>query len=457
MIPLLRHFSISLWVSGLVSLPLSLYLISLAGPAWDGAIPGILAGLVVALFFGLTSVSFHHAGKKMVLSNVREGEIWEQAGMGEKAGKSYLSALRIYDSFLLFPPAGRSLGKRLVHALARFSLESGAAENLLPGSHVHRYLRSNPRDNVMAKFWLGRFSKNNMGAGVEKGLEQAFGLLTLLARVHQDNDGMLPLLADAFVSLGRTDYWARSLYEKVLNHPELKAVYEQPVADLQGAPHRSGTGKEQGLEAFRPLTLDRPFEGEPPLPVVPESHPGEKTRRIDIQGPAVRGAQGILKALAGFPGGLKSLGKWGLHGLCLLKDLILKYLALIREKESLATHIRMGAMGLLTLFVLIFMVNTLFHLQVPLSSRKDPRKAESDVPKPFTIQVAAYLKQSHADRYVAILKTKGIDAIVKKTEAGGKTWYLVRVSEFRNKTLAADFGNRLKEEKIIDEFFVSNK
>jgi septal ring-binding cell division protein DamX len=82
---------------------------------------------------------------------------------------------------------------------------------------------------------------------------------------------------------------------------------------------------------------------------------------------------------------------------------------------------------------------------------------EIQVPKPFTIQVAAYLKQIHADRYAAVLKKKGIVSIVKKVEGGGKIWFVVRISEFTDKSTAAAFGKKLKAEKIIDDFFVSNK
>lgn len=82
---------------------------------------------------------------------------------------------------------------------------------------------------------------------------------------------------------------------------------------------------------------------------------------------------------------------------------------------------------------------------------------EIQFPKPFTIQVAAYLKQVHADRYAAILKQKGIVPIITKVKGGGKIWYVVRISEFADKATAAAFGKKLKAEKIIDDFFVSNK
>jgi cell division protein FtsN len=78
-------------------------------------------------------------------------------------------------------------------------------------------------------------------------------------------------------------------------------------------------------------------------------------------------------------------------------------------------------------------------------------------PKPFTIQVAAYLKQESADHYVDLLKKKGIDAAVKKVAGGGKTWFVVRVSEFEDKQSAEAYGQTLKQQKIIDDFFVNNR
>ncbi|MCP4024660.1 MAG: SPOR domain-containing protein, partial [Desulfobacteraceae bacterium] len=56
-----------------------------------------------------------------------------------------------------------------------------------------------------------------------------------------------------------------------------------------------------------------------------------------------------------------------------------------------------------------------------------------------------------------ILKEKGVDATIKEATGGGKTWYLVRVSEFPDKTSAAAYGQELKKQKIIDDFFVNNK
>jgi nicotinamide riboside kinase len=42
-------------------------------------------------------------------------------------------------------------------------------------------------------------------------------------------------------------------------------------------------------------------------------------------------------------------------------------------------------------------------------------------------------------------------------DGGGKTWFVVRVSEFADKKSADTYGRHLKQQKIIDDFFVTNK
>ena len=119
---------------------------------------------------------------------------------------------------------------------------------------------------------------------------------------------------------------------------------------------------------------------------------------------------------------------------------------------------KIAFLSIVFLWLAFFMINTLAHMFKSKTVEKTSEKQlEVQVDKPFTIQVAAYLKQKHADRYVGLLKKKGIEASVKKMDGGGKTWFLVRVSQFADKNSAAEYGRQLKQEKIIDDFFVNNK
>ncbi len=74
----------------------------------------------------------------------------------------------------------------------------------------------------------------------------------------------------------------------------------------------------------------------------------------------------------------------------------------------------------------------------------------------FTIQVAAYLKEKDAARYVKMLHEKGQDAFYTRAGKGAKTWFQVKISSFPTKTEAQAFGRKLKNKGIIDDFYVAN-
>jgi cell division septation protein DedD len=75
---------------------------------------------------------------------------------------------------------------------------------------------------------------------------------------------------------------------------------------------------------------------------------------------------------------------------------------------------------------------------------------------PYTLQVAAYLKQELALRRVEELKRKGLEAYWTETSSGGKVYYQVRISHFRDQQSARDFGRSLKGKGLIEDFYVTN-
>jgi cell division septation protein DedD len=120
-------------------------------------------------------------------------------------------------------------------------------------------------------------------------------------------------------------------------------------------------------------------------------------------------------------------------------------------------YLKAGIIGALCAGALIFIFYPVFFVDEPEPVEKTKTVIEERVPKPFTIQVAAYLKENHARQFVVNLTQKGVDARIKTTTGGGNTWYLIQVSEFEDRQMAAAYGNHLISENIIEEFFVSNK
>jgi hypothetical protein len=78
------------------------------------------------------------------------------------------------------------------------------------------------------------------------------------------------------------------------------------------------------------------------------------------------------------------------------------------------------------------------------------------VTDPYTLQVAAYLKQEYALKFVQDLKAHGLDAYYTETTSGGKRWYQVRISHFPDQQSAREFGRNLKWKGLVDDFYVTN-
>ena len=110
--------------------------------------------------------------------------------------------------------------------------------------------------------------------------------------------------------------------------------------------------------------------------------------------------------------------------------------------------------------VVVLMINTAVHLiptkETPPLEPTPEQPKEIVVTDPFTLQVAAYLKVEHAEKYVASLKELGLDAYYTEAKGTKSHWYQVRISHFPNKDAARAHGEALKIKGIIDDFYVAN-
>ncbi len=107
--------------------------------------------------------------------------------------------------------------------------------------------------------------------------------------------------------------------------------------------------------------------------------------------------------------------------------------------------------------LLILVINTASYL---MQSKPEPEKVETPptvvITDPYTLQVAAYLKIEHAEKYVAQLKSLDLDAYWTKAQGAKSKWYQVRLSHFADKASARAYGDTLKAKGIIDDFYVAN-
>ena len=448
----LRTISIRFWLVMLAALPLSFWALP-ALSAWMPGLPAAAAvGMIIVLVGLITGLGLDAIGIRRIRSLIREGELWEHAGIPTRAEKRYAEAIRIFDSAWISPVAERWCRHSLRAALARFYLASGSRH---PGLEMAAaaHLRANPEDKALALIWLERSAVLNR--------RDFQSVLTVLADTHYAHPQIAPKLVRIFLALGRVDFSAEQLYRYVLDagpdwaddtmRRDILALVEDTGAQrgernlAAEAGTRSSAGGRRMIDGD--ATADR-TDSIGQAAIYRESRP-------EIFRPymARTGRVAVL--------GFRQFGAWAgrfagmlLNGGKRLVSLGARFGRLIRERERLGQALRWGGLGLLGIWLAFFVWSTFSHM---LKSTEQPaQRIEVEIPKPFTIQVAAYLKQTHADRYVALLKKKGLAATVKRTEAGGKAWYLVRVSEFTDKKSAADYGNRLKSENIIEDFFVSN-
>lgn len=74
----------------------------------------------------------------------------------------------------------------------------------------------------------------------------------------------------------------------------------------------------------------------------------------------------------------------------------------------------------------------------------------------FTVQIVAVPSQAEAEVTIRELKANGIEAYVLKSQVPGKgTFYRVRAGIFSNASDARKYGETLKQQNIVPEFFIA--
>ena len=417
MILVLRHLALLLWLSTILGLVPAFWILPLVNDFFPGHDLSVaLATLLVV--FGLTEFAMNHVGEKLVLAALRSAESWDRSGITRRSEQRYLKALERYDMGLISPFRTKWVARALLASLAKFSLTSSTPH---PGFEkaVKAFLRISPGEAEIALLWLKQLCRQKDLA------RQTHETVTQIAEVHLDHPEITALCARLFLAAGRTDYTARKVYKAV---------------------QASHTPDPETLSGIKALQVSDTL-----------SHPGfvaMETSPAPSPGPSVNLA-GVVKAMA------RKLKKRaaGLSTVFQKTAAPLKTgYAFFRGQERPARVLK-WSMALAGVAVIAgFGISTLFHIVhiSPKKTKVEVNRVEVEIPMRFTIQVAAYLKKIHADEYVAKLKQKGLDAYIYKADGGGRTWFIVRVSRFSDRESAAQYGEKLKQQHLIDDFFVDN-
>lgn len=434
MIWTLRNISILFWITVSVTLPVSFYILTVLIQSFPGINPFVTGMVVAGICFTILTVLLDAGAKKILTGLIKEGQAWERAGIVKKAEKKYIRAVRLFDSFLFRPFGNQKIVKEISGIISRFELNTGAGnENFKTAACM--YLKTDPSDTDMAELWLKQLARSSMVTSQQQ------EVLSILAETHGSDSELSRLIADIFLGLERKDFTAHKLYAQMQKNSG-EGDRELKHTD-QGGPIRD----KDILDREAVVSSSKRLPGKP-----------VKKRAWSLLKIGQGGWTGLKAALAK----TSMVFKW----LYRVSGSVISFIVLsvtgvadyVKNREQVRFFLKIGILAIAALWLIFFIAGTVSHLfkPTPIKNREQVIAEQVKIPKPFTIQVAAYLKQSHADRYVAVLKKKKIDARVKKVEGGGKTWFVIRVSEFDDKKSAAAYGQQLKQQNIIDDYFVNN-
>jgi hypothetical protein len=456
----LRHTAVCLWLALLLAGGAGLWLMpALQAVAGLEALPFAAAGMLALAFVGVG-----WAGTRLGLRRVRRGL---------QAAEAELRAARAaLDRPWVSAAARRRVAPGVGARLARLYLAGGRLDDR-GAAFLNAYLRHVPEDEEAAEGWAAQ-------AELRGGLtEEQQELAGRLVACHPDNALIARVAARLFLLLERRDYDALQCYRRVraggrAAPEELRAGLARVLGPADGAETAKGPVAVPGAipaearpsvrpaerspeRAEPPPAREEREEPEPPFRMsapaeteVEEEEPQRPGRRAP--GAAVR--EGLRAAGA-------RLSAWR-------RAWSARRPAALRGAQSLwrtlaARHVLGAAVVAGLGAILVWLVATAMDDYVSRPSEA-PATAEAPAAEPppaitddpYTLQVAAYLKQELALRRVEELKRKGLEAYWTETSSGGKVYYQVRISHFRDQQSARDFGRSLKGKGLIEDFYVTN-
>ena len=426
----------------------------------------VALGILATLYF-VSGYLMTRAGKWLVLASVKEALTWERAGLVRRSEEKFLKALRLYDTPLISPFREKRVALILAGALAKFSLTFSRVNPLFERA-VTAFLRMAPHEEEIALLWLKRISR-----GGHPGREEN-EILTLITDANPHHPEIGELASDILYASARNEFKAKKVHGALKKNFGLGQETFSHVGGDNFAAMEQGNLAGRGRETL--AHMDENFAGMGEILGSKAPFPTNELQGFDIrpdsdfstrasqskESSSLRGSYvpGIRKKNPGVVVLIvrNILGGFSIifQGLGALFKAV--YSFFVRRKLLAKTVKWMTALALAALFA-GFVVNTMFHLfhTVPPTVEVEVDKPAVDIPKPFTIQVAAYLKKSHADIYVEKLKKKGLDVYIYNADGGGRTWYIIRIAHFENRESATEYGNELKRQHLIDDFFVDNK
>jgi cell division protein FtsN len=442
------------------------------GMAWIG-LPALV--VIVSCFF-LFGWLMNWIGALVIRRQVAEAAVWERAGMNAEAEAAFEQTKSLYDSFWLSPAHRKRISGWVTRRLARFYLVHRTS-NQNAQATVISYLYLSPQDQAMVEGWLEAVLHR------EYHTREEHDLAGKIAEAQAGHIKIQKLLMQFFLANGRVDFEAMQTYRRIwsagmpsafvktLSKVLLNEAYIDDWAlqvyfkAYELGVSESIEGLAAGVHLLRPNEENR-FVLNAARQIVSTLEPEEQQalvqrlaplKKQDPQPPkrplkTAMAKAGQKSASVGHAMGQK-LRKW--------PQMVVSATGRVVRLRQFRPQARSVTIYVILMCMFGGLLVTGWHILgtkpesvVPAKRVKVP--ILTPVSDPFTIQVGAYLTPDDAQKFVDGLKKEGIDAFFTKATSSNRAWYQVKVSHFASQEEASRYGEQLKTQGLIDDFYVSN-
>jgi len=455
-----------------------LWALPLTGPPGVTTHTAVVTAGILILAFLAAGWMMNRIGERAILKYTILAMELERTGSTEEAEAMYEKVVSLFDSFLVSPRLRKQYSRQVLEQIAHFYL---AKADRKPESerYIVSHLSGQPDDREAAETWLHQAGGRGwlpegyleLAARIGDAQPKNRRIQHLLARFYiteertdfaalqtyrrvMEQDGpqaskLAIRLASIFLREGRADEWAMAIYIQACQddgkNPELlggiaASMHWIEETDQSRELFEKGRRLIAGEDSTRLENMRLRFNppGPEPLPEIPED-----TR---ISGAAAftalwRGLVAVLKGCGAAAHSIYGLGEKAVH--------------LFRTSLRFRRAVQWTLIGMVAVIAVALVIHTATYLIKP-ESGGETKALTFPVEGRFTVQVAAYLKPEHAEWFMAKLREKGIAAYWVQTKRGGKNWYQVRVSRFPDKASARAYGESLKAQGIIEDFYIAN-
>ena len=483
MIHALRHISVRLWVSLLTGSLAVLIVYPILGDTLGLSIAFWAVLICFLICFFVSGWFGNMIGMHWVDRLMREAGIWERAGDLKQSETVFKKAVAIFDSFLISPVVRQEKSRQLSARMARFYL-TGEQTDKAADAFIMAYLHRYPDDEEVSDAWLQKIDLEKLC------LREEDDLVFKIGEAQPENKDLHRLLARACLLAERTDYPALKSYLRFIEDPgpndheivsEIASrFFKDRRADrwaltayfLAFKADRKKTWLLKGMAACmqRSSINDRTSrhyrETEKLLAKIDKNVLAKMGQEFTtspapkVEQTAPHRKEYVKTAWHSLASALSSLIKALFNSASYANKSITVLIQRIKSHKQTRTVLKGTALGLAGAGVVVLMINTAVHLiptkDTPPLEPTSEQPEEIVVTDPFTLQVAAYLKVEHAEKYVASLKELGLDAYYTEAKGTKSHWYQVRISHFPTKDAARAHGEALKIKGIIDDFYVAN-